>query len=268
MSFADQTIAVLREVKRLEPVDRETVTARFPKSKEDAIEQTLRRLVHRGYLEADYRFAHHPRAMIGLARKRIAYMLAAKGRRFFGFDDDQFKEAANERRKYGERGDVNNLPHEAGVSRILAGLLNGKDTGLWSMRYFRNEKLSGTTIRPDLHVTFSGDGWGYVRCFEYERRNRLSKSLLHAKRYLDTFEAEQFDGRVIFIRPDQDQLEDLQHAIAHELKDRKVGDLFYYIAEANWPLTHPELLLKRIFTTSGGKTVPLLTPQTQKQGVA
>jgi hypothetical protein len=258
MPFSELTISVLREVKRLEPVDRESVTSRFPNFTENGVETALRRLGQRRYLTPDYRYAHHRRSVIGLARNRIAYVLARKGQRFFGYDDERMKCVGNARRKFGERGDISNLPHEVGVSRILTWLLNGKDQGLWSMRYLRSEKLHGTHSIPDLTVWF-GDR---LRCFEYERRNRLSRTLFHAKRYFEAWQQNLFDGRVVFITQYTRQCDYLRQEIHYNFKTDDIGDLFYFISEEDIDLKSPGKLLGRVLMSSSGRSVPLITPQT------
>ena len=260
MPFSELTISLLREIKRLEPVDRESVTSRFPTFTEDGIETALRRLGQRGYLIADYRYAHHHRSVIGLARKRIAYVLAGKGQRLFGFNDERIKETGNVRRKFGERGEISNLPHEVGVSRILTWLLNGRDQHLWSMRYFRGEKLRNTHNIPDLTVWFGER----LRCFEYERRNKLSRTILHAKRYCEAWKQDLFDGRVVFITQHADRCEALRQEINRNFETEEMGDLFCFISEEEIDLKSPGRLLERVLMSSSGRAVPLITPQTSR----
>src|SRR5689334_22413392 len=68
-------------------VDREQITALCERDgfSAEGIRTALGRLVRDGYLSRDLRNAHHPKAEMGLARKRICYYLAEKGRTHFDF---------------------------------------------------------------------------------------------------------------------------------------------------------------------------------------
>ncbi len=250
MPLHDLSKNILKELHRLQPVDRETITSRFPNEDPEAITKCLQRQALYGYVRTDYRVAHHHRAVIGLARKRIAYLLHTKGKQFLQYSHRQFRESSLVIRKYANE-ESGTLGHALGVSRFLGLLYNGSDRGLWNFRFLREEKML-PGIKPDLQLTING----FLRLVEFERRNKMSRSVAHALRYLEAFRSKKFDGRVLFLTQYRAHAE----AIREQVAKLDAGDLFYFASEEDYDLARPELLLESHLRTANGQNRAFVLP--------
>src|SRR5689334_8058908 len=114
-TLSPTTQAILETVRDWGVIDREQLTALSAHDglSPDGVRTALGRLVTRRFLSRDVRIAHHPKAQLGLARKRIVYYLAQEGRTYFGFETKQREKLTAKIKRltyYPER-----LPHAVGV---------------------------------------------------------------------------------------------------------------------------------------------------------
>jgi hypothetical protein len=68
----------------------------------------------------------------------------------------------------------------------------------------------------------------------------------------------------VFITQHRDRCEHLRQQVRHDFKGHDLGDLFYFISEAEINLRSPGKLLERVLTSASGRAVPLITPQTTR----
>lgn len=233
----------------MEPVDRETLTSRLlePNFNARGVETALLRLVRAGWLRSDHRAAHDPRAEIGLARKRIAYFLDTKGKQYFEFTPEHLRERITKLRVL--RGhDGWNLHHDMGVSRFRAYLMNAEQKGLCRLNWKRHVQfdiIDGTDVhhhRPD-YMVYIDDKPLYI---EYERKNKLSKSVRHAMRYWEAYDQQEIHAPVIFVAQHKGHLKLIREAIFEELGDK--GNFFRFLSEDQYDLLNPDPQIIGILT--------------------
>jgi len=244
-TLSDRVTKLIHAVKTLEPTDREQLTSRLQETGYGpfAVEKSLQRLTALGYLRSDYRVAHHVRAERGEARKRVAYFLGPKGKALFGYSPDQLRTKRN-RLRLMEGHDGWNLHHNLGVSRFRCYLLNAQDRGLctFKSKHIGTEFEAGDRKhRPDYLLVINE----FPVYFEYERRNKLSKTVRHARRYWRAWNEHVINDPVVFVTQHPDHLEDIRQAIWEELGD--TGNYFRFLSEEDYDLFNPNpALLARI----------------------
>lgn len=226
--LSERTKKILHTVRTLEPADRFTLQSRLQEEdfNEAGVETALIRLARHGYLDKTLNYNHVAPAR---SRHRNVYLLGPKGRAFFGISGDyELKRALRRREGW-------NLHHDCGVSRFTAYLLNCSDRGYCQVKWQEAKQIDTAdgANRPDRF--FQVDGFGFF--FEYERHNKYSRAVLHAKRYWRAYQDEVIDEPVLFVSQHRERLAHIREHIESELGD--TGNFFRYLSERDFDLFTP-----------------------------
>jgi hypothetical protein len=264
---------LLETVRELVIADRECLTLLCSRERENGeraafgkhgVEKALNLMVQRGYLSKNLREAFSPRAEIGLSKKRIAYHLAHKGRSLFGFSrEDRLK--LNRKVANANQRPFADLRHEMGITREHTRALLGERAGCWKAIVIRGERSEivhempgGEKLRarPDLTILFDTFK-RFVRYYEFENLNSFSQTLEHARKYMELHKRGVLDGKVVWVTRSTLKMRSLRERLIREL-GAEPGTLFVFLAQDQYPLEKPELLLKAELPTTSEKCSPLV----------
>jgi hypothetical protein len=235
---------------------------------ENGVETALRRMVARGYIAKNIRFAYTPSQEKGPDAKRRVYVPTLLGMQTLGLSE-KVREAFN--RHYEKAGgDHGDLTHEMGISHAFTALQAGHYGGLWDCAWTEGR---GTAIKSEFGQR-TPDGVPVINgrdryFFEMEYGNRPRKMLEAADRYWSAYEDGRIDGRLWYMTRSGGKMRAIRSALQKHFQDRDVDPSFFLFTDWDMvPLDRPEVLLERTCFTLSDKRVPLIPSRKAEEQIA